>query len=158
MRFYVAALLGLTAAAVTVAPAILQAAFARRDMKGAQAILPMQPVVIHTRREAIRLKVEVARTPEQQQAGLMLRKSVPLRGGMIFPIRPAKDVSFWMKNTVIPLDILFIRADGSIARIISAAPLDETLDRAHEAVAAVLEMRSGQARALGIQEGDKVKW
>src|SRR3546814_10965184 len=61
--------------------------------------------------------VEVARTPEEQAKGLMFRKELPAKGGMLFPFDPPQVASFWMKNTVIPLDIIFIRPDGSIAFI-----------------------------------------
>jgi uncharacterized membrane protein (UPF0127 family) len=77
---------------------------------------------------------------------------------MIFPYDPPQNVAFWMKNTLIPLDMLFIRADGTIARIATAKPLDETAVPAGEPVAAVLEIRGGRAAELGIREGDKVEW
>jgi uncharacterized membrane protein (UPF0127 family) len=63
-----------------------------------------------------------------------------------------------MKNTLIPLDMVFIRADGTIARIATAKPLDETPVPAGEPVAAVLEIRGGGAAELGIREGDRVEW
>ena len=78
--------------------------------------------------------------------------------GMIFPYDPPQNVSFWMKNTLIPLDMVFIRADGTIARIATAKPLDETPVPAGEPVAAVLELRGGRAAELGIREGDRVEW
>ena len=61
--------------------------------------------------------VEVAATPDEQERGLMFRRSLAADRGMIFPYDPPQDVGFWMKNTLIPLDIIFIRADGTIARI-----------------------------------------
>jgi uncharacterized membrane protein (UPF0127 family) len=105
-----------------------------------------------------RLTVEVAKTPEEQARGLMFRNSVPPDRGMIFPYDPPVPASFWMKNTLVPLDMIFIRADGTIARIVTAKPLDETSVPAGEPVAAVLELRGGRAAELGIREGDKVEW
>lgn len=102
--------------------------------------------------------VEIAATPEEQQQGLMFFRSLGADQGMIFPYDPPQDVSFWMKNTLIPLDMLFIRADGTIARIATAKPLDETPVPAGEPVAAVLELRGGRAAELGIREGDRVDW
>jgi uncharacterized membrane protein (UPF0127 family) len=102
--------------------------------------------------------VQVAATPEEQQQGLMFFRSLGADQGMIFPYDPPQEVSFWMKNTLIPLDMLFIRADGTIARIATAKPLDETPVPAGEAVAAVLELRGGRAAELGIREGDRVDW
>lgn len=105
-----------------------------------------------------RFTVDVAATPEQQQRGLMFVKSLAGDGGMIFPYDPPQPVAFWMRNTLIPLDMIFIRDDGTIARITTAKPLDETPVPSGEAVAAVLEIRGGRAAELGVREGDKVEW
>jgi uncharacterized membrane protein (UPF0127 family) len=102
--------------------------------------------------------VEVARTGEQQQRGLMFRRSLAPDRGMIFPYAPPQDVAFWMRNTLIPLDMIFIRADGSIARIATAKPLDETPVPSGEPVAAVLEIAGGRAAELKVKAGDKVSW
>lgn len=104
-------------------------------------------------------KVEVARTESEQARGLMFRDSLPADGGMIFPMTPPRPASFWMKNTVTPLDMLFIRADGTIARI-AADTVPYSLDPVDsgEPVAAVLELAGGRAAALGIAEGDRVTW
>jgi uncharacterized membrane protein (UPF0127 family) len=102
--------------------------------------------------------VQVAATPEQQEHGLMFYRSLGADQGMIFPYDPPQDVSFWMRNTLIPLDMIFIRADGTIARIAHGKALDETPVPAGEPVAAVLEIRAGRAAELGIREGDKVDW
>ena len=88
----------------------------------------------------------------------MFRKNVPADSGMIFPYDPAQDVAFWMKNTLVPLDIVFIREDGTIARITHARPMDLTPLPSGEPVAAVLELRAGRAAELGILAGDRVSW
>lgn len=104
-------------------------------------------------------RVEVARTVAEQAQGLMFRESLAPDAGMIFPFDPPRPASFWMKNTLIPLDIIFIRADGTIARIAantiphSLAPVESGED-----VAAVLELAGGRAAALGINAGDRVSW
>ena len=77
---------------------------------------------------------------------------------MIFPYDPPQDVAFWMKNTLIPLDIVFIRADGTIVRITKAKALDLTPLPSGEPIAAVLEIRGGRAAELGIKEGDIASW
>jgi uncharacterized membrane protein (UPF0127 family) len=106
-----------------------------------------------------RFTVEVAATEAQQQRGLMFRTELAPDAGMIFPMKPPRFASFWMKNTIIPLDIIFIRADGTIARIaaqttpFSLFPVDSG-----EPVAAVLELAGGRAAALGVREGDRVRW
>ena len=103
--------------------------------------------------------VEVARTEAEQERGLMFRDKLAPDGGMIFPMTPPRMASFWMKNTVIPLDMIFIRADGSIARI-AAETVPYSLDpvTSGEPVAAVLEIAGGRAAALGIEEDDIVSW
>ena len=88
----------------------------------------------------------------------MFYRSLGADQGMIFPYDPPQNVSFWMKNTLIPLEMVFIRADGTIARIANAKALDETPVPAGEPVAAVLELRSGRAAELGIRPGDRVDW
>ena len=88
----------------------------------------------------------------------MFRRELAGNHGMIFPYDPPQEVGFWMKNTVIPLDLIFIRADGTIARITQAKALDLSPLPSGEPVSAVLEIRSGRAAELGIREGDVVSW
>ena len=110
-----------------------------------------------------RFEVETAKTEGQQQRGLMFRTDIPRDGGMLFapypPSGPPKEASFWMKNTPSPLDIIFIRADGSIAHIAeNTTPFSETPVPSGEPVAAVLELRGGRSAELGIAEDDIVSW
>jgi uncharacterized membrane protein (UPF0127 family) len=101
--------------------------------------------------------VEVAATEAQQARGLMFRSSLAPDAGMIFPMRPPRMASFWMKNTFISLDIIFVRANGSIARIAAnTQPFSLDPIESGEPVAAVLEIAGGRAAALGIREGDRV--
>jgi len=116
------------------------------------------PLTVRSATGEHRFTVQVAATPEQQERGLMFVRSLGPDEGMIFPYSPAQDVAFWMRNTLIPLDMVFIRADGSIARIVTAKALDETPIPSGEPVAAVLEIRGGRAAELGIREGDVVSW
>jgi hypothetical protein len=103
--------------------------------------------------------VEVALTDEQQAQGLMFRKSLDANRGMIFPRDPPGDASFWMKNTLIPLDLIFVRTDGSIARIAdNAVPMSLDPIPSLEPVGAVLEIAGGRAAQLGIKPNDKVTW
>ena len=126
----------------------------------AQAEAPaLVPLTIDTRHGQRTFRVEVARTGLQQERGLMFRTSLPDRGGMIFPLTPSRPATFWMKNTPLPLDIIFIRADGTIARIAArTTPYSLDLIESGEPVAAVLEITGGGAEAAGIAEGDKVSW
>jgi uncharacterized membrane protein (UPF0127 family) len=109
-------------------------------------------------------QVERAKTPAQQERGLMYRTDLTDAGGMLFwPYPPEggtpKQASFWMKNTPSALDLIFIRTDGTIAHIAeNAVPYDETPITSGEPVGAVLEIKGGRAATLGIAEGDKVTW
>ncbi|MBD3762226.1 DUF192 domain-containing protein [Rhizorhabdus sp.] len=117
------------------------------------------PLTIRTAKGAVAYKVEVARTAQEQARGLMYRTSLPDHGGMIFPMTPPRIASFWMKNTYIPLDMIFIRADGTIARIAAnTVPEDLSPVESGEPVAAVLEIVGGGAAANEIAEGDRVEW
>lgn len=106
-----------------------------------------------------RFNVEVARTSEEQARGLMHRTSLPADGGMLFPFAKPKYASFWMKNTFIPLDIIFIRSDGSIDRI-AENTIPESLEPVVSGgeVAAVLELAGGTAARLGIDESATISW
>ncbi|WP_395021219.1 DUF192 domain-containing protein [Dongia sp.] len=118
-----------------------------------------EPLVIHAGGSAYKFEVEVVTTPETRAQGLMYRKSMAANAGMLFIYPGEQAVSFWMKNTLIPLDMLFLKADGSIAHIAhSAVPLDETPIDSGAAVKAVLEVNGGTAAALGIKEGDRVEY
>jgi hypothetical protein len=88
----------------------------------------------------------------------MFRQSLAPDHGMIFPYAQPQELTFWMKNTLIPLDIIFVRKDGSIARITTAKPLDETLVPSGEPVTLVLELAGGRADELKVKPGDKVSW
>ena len=103
--------------------------------------------------------VEVARTASQQELGLMHRHDLGADAGMLFPFDPPRPASFWMRNTLIPLDMIFIRPDGSIARVAAnTVPMSETPVAVAEPMTAVLEIRGGRAAQLGIVEGDRVAW
>lgn len=121
--------------------------------------LDLIPLTIHSDGTAHRFTVEVARTPAEQSRGLMFRQSLGPDEGMLFPFEPPRPAGFWMKNTLIPLDMVFIRSDGSIARI-AANTVPHSLESVEsgEPVAAVLELRGGRAAELGIEEGDRVEW
>lgn len=103
--------------------------------------------------------VEVAATVGEQAQGLMFRTRLAPDKGMIFPFPDDRVASFWMKNTVIPLDIIFIRRDGTIESIAAnTTPYSLAPVRSNEPVATVLEIAGGQAAKLGIEPGDIVTW
>jgi uncharacterized membrane protein (UPF0127 family) len=125
----------------------------------AKATLARVPLTIRTAAGVRRFQVEVARSEEEQAQGLMFRTSVPAGTGMIFPMSPPRVATFWMKNTLVPLDMIFVRADGTIARIAAnTQPMSLDMVPSGEPVAAVLEIAGGAAASHGIREGDKVQW
>ncbi len=102
-------------------------------------------------------RAEIARTREEQQRGLMNRPKLPKNNGMLFVFDPPATVGFWMKDTLIPLDMLFIDANGRITKIYDQAePHDESPISSGGDVRAVLEILGGEAEARGIQVGDNV--
>ena len=121
--------------------------------------LEQVPLTIESSGKTHRFIVEVAGTGEQQAQGLMFRKSLAPDRGMVFPRDPPGDASFWMKNTLLPLDIIFIRPDGIIARIAeNTVPMSLDPVPSLEPVGAVLEIAGGRSAELGIKAGDRVRW
>jgi uncharacterized protein len=103
--------------------------------------------------------VWVADTPERAEQGLMFVSDLPETEGMVFPLESPRVESMWMKNTYIELDMLFIRTDGRVSKIIArAAPMSLQSLSSDTPVAAVLELRGGQAAKLGLRVGDTVSW
>ena len=101
--------------------------------------------------------VEIATTEEERERGLMYRKSVPEGTGMLFDFDREREVIMWMKNTYVSLDMIFIRADGTIARIAeNTTPLSEAHINSGPPVKGVLEVAAGTARKYGISVGDKI--
>lgn len=103
--------------------------------------------------------VWVADTAQRAEQGLMFVRDLPPARGMVFPVRPPRVEVMWMKNTYIELDMLFIDTDGRVVRIIERArPMSlETLS-SDVPVAAVLELKGGEVRELGLEVGDLVSW
>jgi uncharacterized membrane protein (UPF0127 family) len=103
--------------------------------------------------------IEVASTEQEKALGLMFRTALGDGEGMLFPYPAERGLQMWMRNTYIPLDMLFIRADGTIARIEERAePLSDHVISSGTTVLAVLEIPGGAASRLGIKAGDKVRY
>lgn len=125
----------------------------------ADARMTVEPLTIETVGGGARkFVVEVARSEQEKSVGLMFRTKLGDGEGMLFPYGLAQNITMWMRNTYIPLDMLFIRADGVIARIeVNTEPLSERIISSGEPVSAVLELPGGAAARLGINPGDKVQ-
>jgi hypothetical protein len=101
--------------------------------------------------------VALAKTPAEREKGLMFVKHLPDGQGMLFDFKSEQDVAMWMKNTYIPLDMLFIRGDGRIARIAAnTTPMSTAIIPSVVPVRAVLEIAGGTCARLGIKPGDRV--
>ena len=118
---------------------------------------PTSPLIVQTTNGDVRFNVEVARTPDELQKGLMYRTQMPANNGMIFSFDPVRPAAMWMKNTKISLDMLFIAPDSTISMIKeNAIPMSEEHIISREPVRAVVELNAGQVRRHGIKIGDKV--
>jgi uncharacterized membrane protein (UPF0127 family) len=124
---------------------------------GPQPKLPLEPLEILTKTGIRVFQVEFAQTEEQRRIGLMFRKEVPDGEGMLFDFVRPQPVAMWMRNTIVSLDMIFIRADGTIANIAkSTTPFSEQSVYAEGYVKGVLEVAAGTADRYGIAPGDKV--
>ena len=120
--------------------------------------LRSEPMEIVTRRGLAHLMVEIADTPKTREIGLMCRPRLAPNRGMLFDFKQVQTVAFWMKNTLIPLDMVFIGADGRVVNVAhEARPLDETPIYSAAPILGVLEIAGGRAADLDIEPGDQVR-
>jgi uncharacterized membrane protein (UPF0127 family) len=148
----------LTAAAFLAAcsPSMALAKTARAPTAG--QTLANERLEIVTDKGPVRLQVEVARNDSQREIGLMFRRTMAPNHGMLFDFKKAQPVYFWMKNTYLPLDMLFIDAPGRVVAIAAnATPFSETPIGPGVPVLGVLELNAGRAAQLGIKAGDVVR-
>ncbi len=121
----------------------------------AQPILPKAPLTFATPRGPVTLNVELATTPYEQEMGLMYRRHLALHAGMLFIFPESGMETFWMKNTILPLDMVFIKSDGMISSIHAhAVPFDLSPISSDEPVRYVLEINAGAAKKLGLAPGE----
>jgi uncharacterized membrane protein (UPF0127 family) len=123
------------------------------------AHFPRTTLTIKGQGRADRFDIWIADTAARQEQGLMFVRDLPAREGMLFPQAPPQVAHFWMKNTYIPLDMVFVGEDGRVAKIIAnAQPFSLGLLSSDGPVTAVLEIRGGEAAQVGIRVGDQVSW
>jgi len=124
----------------------------------ADPVLAVENVTIETGQGSVTIRAEIADTPESRRLGLMFRRELDWKAGMLFDFGRVQPVSFWMKDTPLSLDLLFIDEAGFITGIeAEAEPLSETPRPSPGPVLAVLELRGGAARRFGITVGNKVR-
>jgi uncharacterized protein len=122
-----------------------------------QTGLRVEQLVIQTPDGDRQFDVEIAETPESREVGMMWRTSIGRTRGMLFLFEDNVERAFWMQNTLISLDLIYIRADGTIARInANAVPRSQALLPSGEPVVAVLEIGGGEALRQGLAEGQRV--
>ncbi len=121
------------------------------------SVLPVETIRIDTAAGPQAFRVEVAADHVSQERGLMFRREMPPDAGMLFDLHQNERIAFWMKNTVLPLDMVFIRSDGTVSSIEpNATPYSTDPIPSAEPVRAVLEINGGRAYELGIKPGDRV--
>ena len=149
----------LAAFALAPAAACQGAAQGTAELQRSPAGLEQSALTIRSGGKVHRFTVEIARSPEEQAYGMMNRLSLGPDRGMIFPYDPPQPVAFWMKDTLIPLDIIFVAPGGTILRIAeNAVPLSLENVPSGGPVEAVLELAGGRSSELGLRPGDRVEW
>jgi hypothetical protein len=149
---------GTALAAAAVFATVTLAAALNPEPTGPQPELPRENLAIVTR-DGLRhvFSVEVAATQMEQATGEMFRMSVPPDGGMLFVSQTPRESDMWMRNTLVPLDMVFINADGTVRSIAgNTVPGSMAVIRSHGPVMATLELAGGTAARLGILVGDRV--
>ena len=142
--------LGIFVAFLTAVPAA-DLSFARERTR--------EVLTLVTERGRHEIRVEVAETEQAKALGLMFRTEVPAGTGMLFPYDEPHEITMWMRNTYVSLDMIFIRADGIVHRIAeNTEPMSEDIIASRGNVSAVLELAAGEARRLGLKPGDRVEF
>ena len=132
-------------------------ALAALSLPRANAFAPDE-LTIETSQAAHVFTIELAATPGERERGLMYRQSMPVNHGMLFDFQTEQPVAFWMKNTPLPLDMLFIDGQGIVVQISAdATPFSETPIVCRDPIRAVLELNAGTAAKLGIAPGARVR-
>lgn len=160
MRLYTPlVLLGLVACSPQAATGTAPAAEAESTTMHPVSGLEIIPLTVTGSSGRHEFRVEVARTDQEQARGLMFRTELGPKEGMLFPRNPPDVASFWMKNTPLPLDIIFVGPDGRINNIAAmTTPYSLESSVSDGLAGAVLELPGGRAAELGIVPGDRVEW
>jgi uncharacterized protein len=119
--------------------------------------LKRAPVTFVTARGRFPYTLEVAATPAQQQCGMMFRQAMPAKTGMDFPFNPPRELAFWMENTPLPLDLVFVNAESRVIGIGKGKPYSRDLIPSNGIAARVIELNAGEAARIGLKPGDRVE-
>jgi len=122
------------------------------------APMKRETLVISTGAGKTEIATEIALTPAEQEIGLMFRTSIGDKDGMLFIYEKPQVITMWMHNTYVPLDMVFMGRDGTVSRIeAEAEPLSDRVISSNTAAAAVLELKAGTARRIGLKAGDHIE-
>lgn len=119
--------------------------------------LAQVPVTFITAKGRHSYTLDVAKTPTQQQCGLMFRKTMKRDTGMDFPMGMPRPISFWMENTILPLDLVFVGADGRVVNVGHGKPFSRDLIDSGGPATRVIELNAGEAARIGLKPGDRVE-
>jgi hypothetical protein len=114
-------------------------------------------VVFETAKGRFPYTVEVAATSEQQACGMMFRERIAPGTGMSFPMQPPREAGFWMENTLLPLDLIFVSPTGRVLNVRQGKPHSRDVLSSDGVTADVIELAAGEARRIGLQPGDRVR-
>lgn len=119
--------------------------------------LALADVVFETSKGRFSYHLEVASTAEQQACGMMFRETMKRDAGMSFPMIPARETAFWMENTILPLDLIFVAPDGRVLNMRQGRPYARDLLPSDGITAEVIELNVGEAARIGLKRGDRVR-
>lgn len=141
--------------AARLAGAVLLAAFA--VLSAAVAAPKLEPLTFETASGPQTFQIEIADTPKQREVGLMYRRSMPEDHGMLFDFGRPKEISMWMQNTYVSLDMVFVGEDARVTRIAeNTEPLSTRIVSSEGPARYVVELLAGSAKRIGLKPGDKV--
>ncbi len=153
-RLVVAGAALLIAAAVAMAPVPVAAA---PPVDCPNTGLKTQKLRLETASGTHHYTLEIAATEAQQECGLMFRKVMARKRGMVFPMNPPRRATFWMENTVLPLDLIFVGPDDRVLSIAAnAKPFSRDILDAGGLTSAVIELNAGEAARIGLKAGDRM--
>lgn len=118
--------------------------------------LAQRSVKLHTAKGSYTYILDVAATPEQQECGLMFRAAMPADRGMLFPFHKPRSTAFWMENTPLPLDLIFVGSGGRVLRVSRGEPYSRAMIESGGVTSAVVELNAGEADRIGLKKGDRV--
>lgn len=153
-------LAGALGAALFAAPAIVVSLVATGASIAQEAMkLPVdaEPLIAATARGDVPFRIEIADEPGERSMGLMFRKDLADDQGMLFVFEQTQPVGFWMKNTPLPLDLVFVGPDGKVLDVLPGTPFSEAVIAPDEPARFVLELKAGTAARSGIADGVRLR-